>query len=166
MSSGKHKDNEPEMAEVYLSLGSNLGDRLLCLREGMLALAFHEGIEFTAVSSIYETEPVGYENQPLFYNIVARFKTLLSPYDLLSVCHQIEDKFSRDRTIRWGPRPLDIDILTYGNIVMTEPDLTIPHPRMQEREFVLIPLRELTTGDVACTKSVRPVFSNWFSLPS
>lgn len=160
----KVKRESENNATVYLSLGANLGDRLLNLREGILALASHEKIDNIVVSSIYETDPQGLEDQPLFYNIAACIQTTLTPHELLELCHKIEDRFSRDRSVRWGPRPLDIDILTYDALVLDEPDLVIPHPRMQEREFVQIPLLELKTGKVACSKLVRPVYSNWLRL--
>ena len=98
-----------------------------------------------AVSSVYETEPVGGpEDQPPYLNIVVELDTSLSPRELLGVCHRLEAAAERVRgAVRWGPRTLDVDILLMGDLVIDEPDLVIPHPRMWERRFVVAPLREL-----------------------
>ena len=147
---------------AYLSLGSNLGDRLLILREALHRLDGHDKIRLSAWASVYETDPVGYTDQPLFLNTVIKIKTTLSPRDLLSVCNQIEEQFERDRSVRWGPRTLDIDILTYDNLQMSDEVLTLPHPEMDNRDFVLIPLQELENGTIGCTKEVRPLYENWY----
>jgi 2-amino-4-hydroxy-6-hydroxymethyldihydropteridine diphosphokinase len=148
--------------EAVLSLGSNLGDRLLLLRESLHQLELDSGIEIIAVSSVYETDPVGYIDQPAFYNVVIKIMTEHSPEQLLTICQKIEKKFHRERKVRWGPRTIDIDILTYDDISIDKPDLTIPHPRMNEREFVMLPLQELITGQVQVSSAVRPIFSNWY----
>lgn len=128
---------------AYLGLGSNLGDRLGNLRQAVELLQAHPDIRITRVSSIYETAPVGPVEQPDFLNMVAAADTTLSPEELLSVALEIEGRLHRVRTIRWGPRTLDIDILLYGDCIVQQKDLTIPHPRMEERAFVLIPLLEV-----------------------
>ena len=126
---------------VYLALGSNLGDR-----RGNLAAALQrlrELMEITTISSIYETEPVGYLDQPRFLNIVCRGKTTLSAQELLKYAKDIEVVIGRQPTFRNGPRPIDIDIIFYDNLHITQEDLTVPHPRMAERAFVLAPLAEI-----------------------
>ena len=131
---------------AFLSIGSNIGDRLLYLHGALQELEHDSRILLEAVSSVYETDPVGYTDQPSFLNIAIRLSTTLAPLDLLHVCQRIENHFQRDREIHWGPRTLDIDMLTYENVVMNTDELTLPHPRMLEREFVTIPLKELETG--------------------
>src|SRR3989442_2346896 len=126
---------------VFLALGSNLGDR-----RGNLAAALQrlrEVMEITTISSIYETEPVGYLDQPRFLNIVCRGKTSLSAQELLKYAKDIEVAIGRQPTFRNGPRPIDIDIIFYDNLHITQEDLTVPHPRMAERAFVLVPLAEI-----------------------
>lgn len=126
---------------VYLALGSNLGDR-----RGNLAAALQrlgEVVEIDNVSSIYETEPVGYLDQPYFLNLVCCGKTALSAADLLQCAKEIEVAIGRQRSFRNSPRPIDIDIIFYDDLDMAEDDLTIPHPRMAERAFVLVPLAEI-----------------------
>ena len=143
------------MTTVDLSLGANLGDRLATLREAVSQLSSHPQIEQLAVSSVYETKPIGLVDQPDFLNLALRIRTDLEPFTLLAICQQIEHGLGRQRTVRWGPRTIDIDLLTYGSIVSAAPDLTLPHPRMQDRDFVQIPLRELDTGLAEPTADVR-----------
>ncbi len=129
------------MVTAYLSLGSNLGDR-----KGNLARALNllsQQVVVDKVSSIYETEPVGYRDQPLFLNIVCRISTRLSPARLLQLAKQIEAKLGRTNSFRNAPRTIDIDILFYGNKVLNSEGLTIPHTRLTERAFVLVPLAEI-----------------------
>jgi 2-amino-4-hydroxy-6-hydroxymethyldihydropteridine diphosphokinase len=128
---------------AYLGLGSNLGDRAGHLREAVGLLAETDGIAVTAVSSVYETAPVGYVEQPDFLNMVIRVETSLSPEELLDAAMRVERLLHRVRGIRWGPRTIDIDILIYGDAVIRRGDLSIPHPRMADRAFVLVPLREI-----------------------
>ncbi|NUK32004.1 2-amino-4-hydroxy-6-hydroxymethyldihydropteridine diphosphokinase [Parageobacillus sp. VR-IP] len=128
---------------AYIALGSNIGNRLYYLREAVKALDNHEQISVTATSSIYETEPVGYINQDKFLNMVVKITTALSPFALLEVTQKIEQKFGRKREIRWGPRTLDLDILLYNHENIETEQLIIPHPRMTERAFVMIPLLEI-----------------------
>jgi len=128
---------------VYLGLGSNLGDRRGALA-GSVAELEREGVHVIERSSVYETEPVGIENQPWYLNQVVAGRTRHAPLELLERCLRIEARFGRDRTeVRFGPRPLDIDILLYGDRVIALEGLTVPHPRMHERRFVLVPLVEV-----------------------
>lgn len=131
------------MPKVYLSLGSNIGDKFAYLKKAIENLKQHEKIEITKYSSLYETAPVGYLNQDNFINQVIELSTSLLPYELLSVCQMIENKLERKRTIRFGPRTIDIDILLYDDLILNDENLTIPHPRMYERAFVLVPLFEI-----------------------
>ncbi len=126
---------------IYLSMGSNLGDR-----RGHLATAIqrlHDIMEIEKVSSVYETEPVGYLEQPRFLNIAIAGTTRLSPQDFLQRAKEIESALGRQETVRNGPRPIDIDIIFYDNLTLDSEPLTIPHPRMAERAFVLAPLAEI-----------------------
>jgi 2-amino-4-hydroxy-6-hydroxymethyldihydropteridine diphosphokinase len=114
------------------------------------------------VSSLYETDPVGLKEQPPFYNCVVRIETTLSPEELLQACQAVERKLGRKRLVRWGPRTIDIDILTYGRLLQSAPHLVLPHPRMQQREFVMIPLREITEGKITASAGVRFIRSDWY----
>ena len=124
---------------VFLSLGSNLGDRRGFLSEAVQAL----GDWVQAVSPVYETDPVGGPDQTRFLNIVVELLTDVSPRELLAVCHRLESAAERVRMERWGPRTLDVDIVWIDDETVDEPDLQIPHPRMHERRFVLAPLADL-----------------------
>jgi len=130
------------LTRVYISLGSNLGVREAYLRRALDALGA-AGVRVLRVSSIRETEPVDVREQPMFLNLVAEAETDLFPKQLLARTQRIERELGRVRTLPKGPRTIDIDILLYGNLVMDTPELTIPHPRMEERLFVLEPLAEL-----------------------
>jgi GTP cyclohydrolase-4 len=130
------------LAIAYLCLGSNLGERETNLCRALTLLSLKANLE--EVSSIYETQPVGYKEQPLFLNLACRITTDLSPEELLRFAKDIETKMGRvPRRRRNSPRPMDIDILFYGETIMETPDLTIPHPRLKDRAFVLIPLNEI-----------------------
>lgn len=129
------------MAKVYLGLGSNLGDREGNIAEALRRLS--EKVHIEAVSSIYETEPVGYKEQPWFLNAACMGETELEPEELFGFAMGIEREMGREKRVRWGPRIIDIDILFYDDLVLNTPDLTIPHPRLHERRFVLVPLAEL-----------------------
>ncbi len=124
---------------VYLGLGSNLGDRESHLRQAILRLA-EAGLPPQAVSPVYETEPQGKTDQDWFLNCVVAVDTELAPEGLLAVVRQIEDAAGRQRVVRWGPRVLDVDILLYGECRIHTSDLEVPHPRLHERAFVLVPL--------------------------
>jgi 2-amino-4-hydroxy-6-hydroxymethyldihydropteridine diphosphokinase len=129
--------------KAYLSLGSNLGNRLYYLKESCKRLGEHPNIEILKKSRIYETKPWGLEDQPDYWNQVLEIETSLSALHLLDVCQEIENFLGRVRTIRWGPRTIDIDLLSYNNKEWADERLILPHPRMEQREFVLAPLREI-----------------------
>ncbi|MCG0239189.1 MAG: 2-amino-4-hydroxy-6-hydroxymethyldihydropteridine diphosphokinase [Firmicutes bacterium] len=128
---------------AYLGLGSNLGDRLANLVAGVRLLSGAADIALVAVSSVYETAPWGLTDQPAFLNAVCAVRTALPPEALLRRCLEVEKALGRVRTVRWGPRTLDIDLLLYGDLTLQEPHLTLPHPRLTERAFVVIPLLEI-----------------------
>lgn len=134
-----------EPVTTYLCLGGNLGDRMAALTEALQLLDATAGMRRVACSSVYETEPWAVVDQPNFLNLVAAYETTLSPADLLAACKSVEDTVGRTPSFRWGPRLIDVDILLYGDEVVdsAEPDLQIPHPRMVQRAFVLVPLAEL-----------------------
>ena len=126
---------------AYIGLGANIGNRLANLRMALRLLAPMCPVE--AVSSLYETAPVGVTDQPPFYNAVCRVVTGLDPHGLLRLLKRIEHEMGRRPGPRWGPRPIDLDILLYRDRAMQTPDLTLPHPGLPERAFVLVPLAEL-----------------------
>ena len=128
---------------AYVGLGANLGDRAGALARSLELLAGTGGVRLLAVSSCYETEPVGYLRQPDFLNLVAKVETNLSPRQLLNAMLAVEADLGRQRGLRWGPRTIDLDLLLYGDVTLNEPGLVIPHPRMAESAFVLVPLLEL-----------------------
>jgi 2-amino-4-hydroxy-6-hydroxymethyldihydropteridine diphosphokinase len=136
------RDAPPAPISAYVSLGANLGDRLEHLREAVRLLAATEGIDVVRSSRVFETEPVG-PPQPAYLNAVIEVRTTLDPRALLEAAQAVETALGRVRAERWGPRTLDVDILTFGDRTVDEPDLEIPHPRMHERGFVLVPLGEL-----------------------
>ncbi len=127
---------------VYLAFGANLGNPREQIEQGIVALN-HQGVRVIDRSSWFETEPVHKNDQPWFLNLVARAETSHDPYELLAVCQQTERQEGRVPSVRFGPRHLDIDILLYGDRCIESEELTIPHPRMGERRFVLIPLLEI-----------------------
>ncbi len=133
------------MTRAFLGLGSNLGDRLGNLTEAVNLLHARDGIEVVRSSRVYETAPVG-PPQPDYLNAVVEIETTMPPRTLLRACLEVEHVLGRERAERWGPRVIDVDLLTYGDEEVDEPGLAVPHPRMHERGFVLIPLLELT-GD-------------------
>lgn len=136
---------------ALLGLGSNLGERDATLKSAVAALRATPGIEVLAVSGFIETEPVGRTDQPRFLNGAARLRTMLSPRDLLQRCLAIEHAHGRDRQAgavnaaggRWGPRTLDIDLLLFGERIIDEPGLRVPHPRLHERLFALTPAAQI-----------------------
>ncbi len=131
------------MQEAYVALGANLGDRESSLREALSKLVSESGIELQAISRVYETAPVGYKDQPSFLNLVVRVWTQRTPLELLRRLLEIEQEMGRVRDIRFGPRIIDLDLLLVGETKMDTPELTLPHPRMGERAFVLVPLRDV-----------------------
>ncbi len=130
------------MQKIFLSLGTNIGDREQNLIRCIEALE-GRNINIVRNSSIYETEPYGDTAQPNFYNMVVRIKTSFTPTQLLYETKLIEKQFGRKKTGRWGPRIIDIDILTYNRVSLQKPELIIPHPQLHKRRFVLIPLKEV-----------------------
>jgi 2-amino-4-hydroxy-6-hydroxymethyldihydropteridine diphosphokinase len=123
---------------AYLALGSNVGDRRGHLRQAVASLP-----DVRRVSGVYETAPVGGPEQGSYLNCVVELDTDLEPHALLAECQRVETEAGRVRTVHWGPRTLDVDILLFDELVVDEPDLVVPHPRMDERRFVLQPLAEL-----------------------
>jgi 2-amino-4-hydroxy-6-hydroxymethyldihydropteridine diphosphokinase len=135
---------------AYIALGTNLGDRLANLRAAIESMP--PKVEVLAESHIYETPPWGYEDQPAFLNMVVKAETGLEPEFLLKYLKQIEVELGREQSVRWGPRLIDLDILFYDDLVVDTPPLVIPHPRLHERAFVLVPLMDLAS------ELVHPVF--------
>ncbi|KIL53737.1 2-amino-4-hydroxy-6-hydroxymethyldihydropteridine pyrophosphokinase [Jeotgalibacillus alimentarius] len=150
------------MVTAYLSLGSNIGDTKRNLQEAVKMLDASPSIEVTKVSSIYETDPVGFTDQQVFLNIVAEVKTELSAESLLDEAQRIEQSLGRERKIHWGPRTIDLDILLYHSDNIQSDRLTVPHPYMRERSFVLVPLNEIAAEAVhpASEKSVRELLNH------
>jgi 2-amino-4-hydroxy-6-hydroxymethyldihydropteridine diphosphokinase len=132
------------MNHAYISLGSNMGDRSNFLKTALETLEYSYPIQLVNVSSIYETDPVGYTDQDLFLNMVAQLNTELAPFELLNACLETEKKLGRKREIHWGPRTIDLDILLFNEENIKTERLVIPHPRMFERSFVIIPLLEIS----------------------
>ena len=128
---------------TYIGLGANVGDREYFLQQALLHLRRTEGFIVTRISSWVETEPVGPIAQDLFLNGVVEGKTTLSPEALFAALKAIEKRVGRIRRQMWGPREIDLDLLFYGDVVMEKEDLVLPHPRLHERDFVLVPLSEL-----------------------
>jgi 2-amino-4-hydroxy-6-hydroxymethyldihydropteridine diphosphokinase len=132
---------------AYIGLGANLGDREAMLRRAIELLGAEPGIEVVAVSTLRETDPVGYLDQPRFLNGAVAVETELEPRELLERLLAVERALGRDRSgPRYGPRTIDLDLLLYGDRVVDEPGLTVPHPRLAERAFALEPLAELDPG--------------------
>ena len=132
------------MIESFIGIGSNVGVRVGFVRSAVESLNAAEGVEVTATSSLYETSPIGGPPQRSYVNMVVRLRTSLDHRALLELCQGIEQKLGREESdIRWGPRVVDLDILTFDNTKISEPDLEIPHPRMTQRRFVLVPLLEV-----------------------
>ena len=128
------------MPIVYLALGTNLGDRLANLQAAIAALS--PAVKVLACSPIYKTEPWGLTDQPAFLNMIVRAETGLPPLELLKTLKQLELELGRLPAVRWGPRRIDLDILFYDDLLLDTPDLKIPHPRLPERAFVLVPLAD------------------------
>ena len=157
---------------AYLGLGSNLGDRLGTLQSAVDCLGSQPQISaLLQMSTVYESEPVGIVEQPDFLNACVSVRTEASPQDLLRCLVRVEELHHRQRSVRWGPRTLDLDLLLYGDRSMSSPQLTVPHPRMSQRCFVLVPLCEIAPDllhplsgrafaeycrDLDCSAQVRP----------
>ena len=131
------------MKKAYIGVGTNIGDRLQNIRSAIEALGHLPGTQITKVSDIYETEPWGYTQQDNFLNVCIEVETNFSPKALLGACLGIEAAFGRERPFKNSPRILDMDLLLYEGISMTEDELTLPHPRIGERAFVLVPLKDV-----------------------
>lgn len=134
--------------DAFLGLGSNVGDRLATLQRAIDLLAAEPGIAARRTSRVWETDPVGGPEQPDFLNVVAEIDTDLEPHDLLAATNRVEAALGRTRDVRWGPRTIDIDILMIDHLAIHDDRLTVPHPRMHERAFVVMPLLELLPDPV------------------
>ncbi|OBZ15394.1 2-amino-4-hydroxy-6-hydroxymethyldihydropteridine diphosphokinase [Bacillus sp. FJAT-27264] len=132
-----------EESEAYIALGANLGDREGTLKEALHRLDSHDGVQVVRSSGVYETEPVGYLDQPQFLNMAAALRTTLAPEMLLDVMLEIENQLGRTRDILNGPRTVDLDLLWVEGKTFDTRKLTLPHPRMLERAFVLFPLNDI-----------------------
>ncbi|MEE8601589.1 2-amino-4-hydroxy-6-hydroxymethyldihydropteridine diphosphokinase [Euzebya tangerina] len=130
---------------AFLGLGGNMSDRIYYLNRAVRFLDADPEVEIDDISSVYQTEPVGPSEDP-FYNVAVRVLTRLSPLRLLRACQQVEDLLGRVRTVRWGPRTIDVDVLLYGDRVITTSTLTVPHPELTGRAFAMVPLLEVATG--------------------
>ena len=154
----------------YLGLGSNLatelGSPIEHLQQAIRRLAQHEDVRHLQVSSYYASAPMGPQDQPDFINAVVGLETRLSPLELLALCQQLEQQAQRARLRRWGERSLDVDILLHGDAQIAEPQLTIPHAGLPERNFVLIPLRELAPELIIAGKPITdyPLSDDWTGL--
>lgn len=144
---GGHDDRQsregesPRRTRAFLGLGSNLGDRVRYLRDAVATLS---DVGLVAVSPVYETDPVGGPpGQDPYLNLVVELHTDRTPRDLLGVCRRLETAAGRVRDERWGPRTLDVDVLWVDGVTLDDPDLTVPHPRLWERRFVVAPLHDL-----------------------
>lgn len=131
---------------AYIGLGSNLGDSEAYLNKALVLLHRPPETALKRVAPFYRTAPVGFTEQAHFVNTVAEVETALPPAELLQLLLSVEDELGRERTVRWGPRTLDLDLLLYGDLQIDRPDLTVPHPRLHERAFVLSPLADLVPG--------------------
>lgn len=141
------------MNHAYIALGTNIEPRSSYIHKALAQLSSHKDIQLIKKSSVYETAPVGYVDQANFFNLVVEVKTSLTSFELLNACQAIETDLGRERTIRFGPRTIDLDMLLYNDENIKTESLTIPHPRMHERAFVLVPLKEIA-ADV-----VVPIFA-------
>lgn len=130
--------NETKTVRAFLGLGSNLGNSRELLRSAVSSIP-----ELVAVSPVYETEPVGGPTQSAYLNIVVMLETRRSPHELLELCHELETAAVRVREVRWGPRTLDVDVVYIDGVTLDDKDLTVPHPRAHERNFVMAPLLDL-----------------------
>lgn len=139
--------NDSHWVTCYVGLGSNLandlGSPVEHLQQALISMQDHEKIRDVSMSSFYASAPMGPQDQPDFINAVAGFETVMTPFELLTFCQHLEEMAKRARLRRWGERSLDVDILLYGDLQMTDSQLTIPHAGLPERNFVLIPLKEL-----------------------
>lgn len=149
--------------DAYIGLGANIGQTDQALEAALELLAEHPLVNLQAVSSTFETAPVGPVVQPDFTNSAAHLKTDLEPAKLLGLLLQVEQRLGRTRTTRWGPRTLDLDLLLYGEKVIEQPGLKVPHPRLHERGFVLAPLCQIAPGAIhpLLLKTVAELYQQW-----
>lgn len=147
------------MNKAYLGLGTNMGYREGYLRQACEIIQKHSDIDILKISKVYETKAWGYKEQEDFLNICVEIETTLSPEELLETCQYIEEELNRVRLIRWGPRTIDVDILFFNDIISKNEHLTIPHPRIKERAFVLIPLMDLNQELMIEDKPISYYFS-------
>ncbi len=145
------------MPDVLIGLGGNIGDARTHIDQAIALLCKGPDVRLLARSSDYRTPPWGLEDQPFFVNACIQVETTLEPHPLLRRCQDIEDALGRDRATerRWGPRPMDIDLLAYDDLAVTEPELTLPHPRLFARAFVLAPLSEIVPERMIGGRHVR-----------
>lgn len=145
------------MAEAFIALGGNVGDVRATFDRAIARLGEDGAVQLTARSSDYRTPPWGVTDQPAFINAVVAVSTPLSPHALLARMQACEAALGRDRTreSRWGPRPIDLDLLAYDDVTLHDPDLTLPHPRLFERAFVLVPLAEIAADRLIAGIRVR-----------
>ena len=148
------KLGEIEMNKAYLGLGTNMGNRENYLREAVEIINNNQEIKILKVSKVYETKAWGLKEQDDFLNLCVEIETELNPQELLEVCHKVEEELNRVRTIRWSPRTIDVDILFFNDMLSLDENLTLPHPRIKERAFVLIPLMDLNTNLLIDNKTI------------
>ena len=150
------------MNDVYIGLGANIGDRKGYIDDAINLLVNNNEVKLQSKSSIYETAPVGYEDQDHFLNMVIHISTPLTQWEILKKCQVIENELGRERQIKNGPRTIDLDILLYNNESSQFDRLTIPHPRLHERAFVLVPLTEIAPQVIVPTfgKTVKDLLAN------
>lgn len=147
-------------AVAALGLGGNLGDVVAAFAAALARIDVAPGVRLRATSSVFRTAPWGKRDQPEFLNMAAWVETTLAPRALLGLCLETERALGRERRERWGPRQIDIDILTYGDVALEAPDLTIPHPRLTERAFALAPLAEIAPHAAVAGRTI----SEWLAL--
>ncbi len=143
------------MTKACLGLGANLGDRAAQLAEALLRLDAVDGIHLVAVSPVYRSAPWGVEDQPDFLNLCVRIETGLAPLALLAACKAVETAMGRQVRERWGPREIDVDVLLMASAAMETPELTLPHPRMFQRRFVLAPLADLVPDWIVRSRTIE-----------
>jgi 2-amino-4-hydroxy-6-hydroxymethyldihydropteridine diphosphokinase len=148
------------MKVAFLGLGSNLGERRAQLAGAVQMLSADPALRILQGSSVYETKPVGKTDQPDFLNMVVQVNTSLSPLALLSVCLEIEARLGRERRERWGPRTIDLDVLIYGTEKLNDERIVLPHPRMHERSFVMLPLAEIAPDVPVNGRKAREIASD------
>ncbi|MBU5306404.1 2-amino-4-hydroxy-6-hydroxymethyldihydropteridine diphosphokinase [Clostridioides mangenotii] len=143
------------MNKVYLGLGTNMGDRLLNLKRAVEYLESFEGIRIVKLSKVYETKAWGYTDQDDFLNMCLEVETDIDKHEVLQICQEVEQRLHRKRIIRWGPRTIDVDILFYNDFVSDDEELILPHPRIKQRAFVIIPLLDLDEDIMLKGKKLR-----------